>query len=602
MSIHFKFSYGEDIGWANWVNTELSFANQCATLIKAKVLDVLFMNKKQMVCFEPEFLRHMVRMWSIETHTLVCAWGEFTPTMEDVSNIMYLLITGGISEGYATYWLKCFATITNVVSHPRLVLKLVETVSGSKPQCPTATEESNASGDSSRSMKKSRASSIDEGKPTNNAMKHFRPRVVKDGPPSNKPDSSLTSKKSKSKGSAVKPKTAKTPAKEATPTSVARRTRSAQASASSDTPKPPEFLNITKASEEEQNIREADDDEVAEAGLAAKENSNTSADSDLGKGEDSGREPSDKDDSKAADDVNIDQVDGFLNDNVNCVTRTTKDVQAQMAFYLSLQLFLRELGTSLYSMEHTSPLEITEHRLLCWLQLFVAFLGEIIAPVTSHFASLALICIDRLGIDAAWNQFASIGFGILYLPPYVLACLEDEISFLEVARLDYTIVGFGNFNDSQLGRLCMWSHESRATVFVILLVRGIRLALIWADVSFSGNGALMVRAFLLITAMLGCSSMKVSLKPSIARVFTNMLIVPRMCSNTTCLKLAKSFFGQSAVWCQGYFHHLETSLDLAQDQVRVPYDSYLPCVHFPGCGKAYDESLKLSYVVCTWKA
>ena len=54
------------------------------------------MNKKQVVRFEPEFLRHVVRMWSIETHTLVCAWGEFTPTMEDVANIMHLLITGNV--------------------------------------------------------------------------------------------------------------------------------------------------------------------------------------------------------------------------------------------------------------------------------------------------------------------------------------------------------------------------------------------------------------------------------------------------------------------------------------------------------------------------
>ncbi|KAK9932284.1 hypothetical protein M0R45_019527 [Rubus argutus] len=39
-------------------------------------------------------LRHVVRRWSPQTHTFVCLWGEFTPTLEDVYNIMGLPITG----------------------------------------------------------------------------------------------------------------------------------------------------------------------------------------------------------------------------------------------------------------------------------------------------------------------------------------------------------------------------------------------------------------------------------------------------------------------------------------------------------------------------
>lgn len=94
--IHFKFLCGEATSWVDWVDTELSFVNQCATLIKAKVLDAVFMNKKQVVHLEPEFLHHVVKIWSIETHTRVYAWGQFTPTMEDVANIMHLPILGNV--------------------------------------------------------------------------------------------------------------------------------------------------------------------------------------------------------------------------------------------------------------------------------------------------------------------------------------------------------------------------------------------------------------------------------------------------------------------------------------------------------------------------
>ncbi|XP_024177961.1 uncharacterized protein LOC112183878 [Rosa chinensis] len=33
-------------------------------------------------------LCHVVRRWSPETHTFICSWGEFTPSLEDVCNIM----------------------------------------------------------------------------------------------------------------------------------------------------------------------------------------------------------------------------------------------------------------------------------------------------------------------------------------------------------------------------------------------------------------------------------------------------------------------------------------------------------------------------------
>lgn len=61
---------------------------------------------------------------------------------------------------------------------------------------------------------------------------------------------------------------------------LARRTRSARASACSGTHKAPKFLDITIESEEERIAGETDNGELASKGLAAKEISNTSSKSD----------------------------------------------------------------------------------------------------------------------------------------------------------------------------------------------------------------------------------------------------------------------------------------------------------------------------------
>ncbi|TQD98692.1 hypothetical protein C1H46_015685 [Malus baccata] len=92
------------------------------------------------------------------------------------------------------------------------------------------------------------------------------------------------------------------------------------------TPKPHEFLDITKASEEEMSAGETNDDEAAGEGSAAEENHNTSAKSNpgsrghlqtfLGKGENNDGELSNMDDKKSADDVDLNEVDGFLNSDV----------------------------------------------------------------------------------------------------------------------------------------------------------------------------------------------------------------------------------------------------------------------------------------------
>lgn len=129
----------------------------------------------------------------------------------------------------------------------------------------------------------------------------------------------------------------KTHAKEIAHVVPARRSSSAQASSSSGTPKPLAFLDITTVSEEERSIGETDGDKAAGEGMAAEESRNTSANSDprtgghpqssLGKDtedEDSGKELSIKDDSKAAKDVDLDEVKGFLNDDVQVEAEDTK--------------------------------------------------------------------------------------------------------------------------------------------------------------------------------------------------------------------------------------------------------------------------------------
>ncbi|KAB2632429.1 hypothetical protein D8674_028676 [Pyrus ussuriensis x Pyrus communis] len=208
--------------------------------------------------------------------------------------------------------------LLSIISHFRLVLEPMAAAFSSKRRCATAVEKSNVSGDSSQSTKKSSSSGDGEGKPTGQrkkayficyasygAMKHFRPRMVNDGPPSSKPDASPTPKKSRNECFLGKPKLSKTPAKEVTLPGLVRKTRGARASASSCTLKSPEFLDIIEASEEKRIPRETEGDEAAREGLATEESSNTSAE-----------KPSSKDGSKAAEDVDLDEVDGFLNDDI----------------------------------------------------------------------------------------------------------------------------------------------------------------------------------------------------------------------------------------------------------------------------------------------
>ncbi|TQE08401.1 hypothetical protein C1H46_006029 [Malus baccata] len=108
---------------------------------------------------------------------------------------------GCISKVYMTYWMKCFKAIAKfhgdkqpklhfcIFNHPRLVLDNATAYFGLKWRCPSMAEDNNVPGDSSQSVKKSRASCDCGGKFSKNLVfcgldgkvKHFRPKVAKYG-------------------------------------------------------------------------------------------------------------------------------------------------------------------------------------------------------------------------------------------------------------------------------------------------------------------------------------------------------------------------------------------------------------------------------------
>ncbi|CAL9029779.1 unnamed protein product [Prunus brigantina] len=92
--LFFQYPCGISKGWSEWVDRELRDPSTCAILRRAQVLDAIFLSKLWDIHIEAKMLRHVVRRWSAATHTFVCSWGEFTPTLEDVANISRLPICG----------------------------------------------------------------------------------------------------------------------------------------------------------------------------------------------------------------------------------------------------------------------------------------------------------------------------------------------------------------------------------------------------------------------------------------------------------------------------------------------------------------------------
>ncbi|PQQ06009.1 uncharacterized protein Pyn_01636 [Prunus yedoensis var. nudiflora] len=91
---HNPYPCGINKGWSQWFDRELRDPSIFNILCRTGVLDAIFLSKACDIHIEAKMLRHVVRRWSTETHTFICSWGEFTPTLEDVAKIFHLPICG----------------------------------------------------------------------------------------------------------------------------------------------------------------------------------------------------------------------------------------------------------------------------------------------------------------------------------------------------------------------------------------------------------------------------------------------------------------------------------------------------------------------------
>ncbi|KAB2625873.1 hypothetical protein D8674_017533 [Pyrus ussuriensis x Pyrus communis] len=722
------------------------------------------MTKKQVARLKLEFLRHMVRRWSTETHTLVCAWGEFNPTLEDVANIMHLPIVGNVEpfryvipsastdifdvlkKGAPTsprkafcfnewikhfwhnkqesncrfkamlcLWLGRFIFYDSKDTFSRQVIPwaiaivrgqvvllasflyvlpffkffLWECIKGLKITFyPSSAMKSRYIIDSASYLPKKLPLAYD-------AVKHFKPQVVKDGPPSSKLDSSPALKKSKSEGSAAKPKTGLR------------------------VPKCLLLLALPSLMSSSISLKQA-----AGGGLAIEESINTSAESDLGsgehlqaslgkdtEGEEIGKEPSGKDDSKVTKDVDLDEVDGFLNDDVNTdvvgprvgvealgklkhnianedrVLNSIEELIPSSEAFSSWvdfrgvklcsilaevlgKFFERagdedELGTLLYGMKHTSPLEITEHMLICWQDMIsdVVALGVPVGSLVEKLGELRdtmfglwlekdkghkeleveklklkkLVCgssmeivtcfqlaVDQLHADTSSSSSERVTFLIAFAlfsssnsrsfhHQLVYAAASHStslnaktlamgiiISTGEIASDPYTKkypksvnnafpdeIGyccsccfperdcFYALRDSVATRIHMWPSE--AGLIVLIKSSPQFPSRSSPSKASSGNGALMAGAFLLITAMLGYSSTKVS------------------------LKLVMSF--SAIVWYNDKVTSFTSKLPWTW--LRTKFESPTILIFLTTISMAVERPMmkaSLSYVACAWKA
>ncbi|KAL6223624.1 hypothetical protein ACLB2K_007007 [Fragaria x ananassa] len=78
--------------WSDWVCFEVKNEKFEEALGSARIKFALFISGFCEIHKDDVCLRHLVRRWSPLTHTFVCSRGEFTPTLEDVCNIMRIPI------------------------------------------------------------------------------------------------------------------------------------------------------------------------------------------------------------------------------------------------------------------------------------------------------------------------------------------------------------------------------------------------------------------------------------------------------------------------------------------------------------------------------
>ncbi|PON88643.1 Aminotransferase-like mobile domain containing protein [Trema orientale] len=80
--------------WKIWVENELKKPGVKYKLQKAGILSNLISSTQLSVHRDNIGLRFVLRRWNRTTHTFICAWGEFTATLEDVYMILRLPVMG----------------------------------------------------------------------------------------------------------------------------------------------------------------------------------------------------------------------------------------------------------------------------------------------------------------------------------------------------------------------------------------------------------------------------------------------------------------------------------------------------------------------------
>ena len=95
--IFLDFVVGKIIGWAEWVEKELSDADFVGCLERAGILKSVVMTKNLEGFCDVKGLRHLVRRWSPSFHTFFFSVGELIVTLEDVENTFLLPMFGNKS-------------------------------------------------------------------------------------------------------------------------------------------------------------------------------------------------------------------------------------------------------------------------------------------------------------------------------------------------------------------------------------------------------------------------------------------------------------------------------------------------------------------------
>ncbi|XP_059658415.1 uncharacterized protein LOC132304701 [Cornus florida] len=98
-SLAFTGQTGHGRGWDLWTDAMLSDAEFLETLKASRIADAVRNTRELTIPRDVHDLALLVSRWSRDTHTFVTSWGEFTPTIEDVVQLMCLNVFGEHNPG-----------------------------------------------------------------------------------------------------------------------------------------------------------------------------------------------------------------------------------------------------------------------------------------------------------------------------------------------------------------------------------------------------------------------------------------------------------------------------------------------------------------------